>query len=448
MRWRETEFLPAVLEIQDSPPSPVGRAIGGTIIGVFLAGIVWTCFGHIDIVAVAPGKIIPSGHSKVIQPLESGVIRAIHVKDGQTVRQGEVLIELDPTVNDAEGARLSNEYWSAVVQTARLRALIAGATTLNAPPHADSKFVAVQQHMLRNQLAEHRARVEAAQHVIEQRKAALAATLTSIAHLEETVPIQTERAVSFKQLLTDEYASRMEYLAAEKQRVDEVKELARQKDVSGQDRAALSEALQNYQALISEFQKSRHDELNEQEMKAASLYQQLVQARQRTGLQQLTASIDGEVQQLAVHTVGGVVTPAEQLLMIVPYEHQLEAEVMVENKDIGFVKEGERVEMKIETFPFTRYGLIDGQILNVSNDAVQLDRSGNSVTNNQSPQGGTLVYPALVSLATSVIQVEGKPVRLSPGMAVTAEIKTGTRRLIEFFLSPLLKSVQETARER
>ena len=448
LKGREVEFLPAVLEIQDAPPSPVGRAIGGTVIAVFLAGIAWACLGYIDIVAVAPGKIIPSGYSKVIQPLEAGVIRAIHVKDGQVVKQGEVLIELDPTVNTAEGARLSNEYWSAVVQAARLRALIAGRSALNAPPHADPKFVAVQQHMLRSQLAEHQSRVAAAQHVINQRKAALAATLTSIAYLGETVPILTERAVSFKKLLTDEYASRMEYLAAEKQRVDEVKELARLTDVSVQDRAALAEAEQNYQVLVSEFQKSRHDELNEQEMKAASLFQQRVQVTQRTGLQQLTASIDGKVQQLAVHTLGGVVTPAQQLLLIVPKEHHVEAEVMVENKDIGFVQEGQLVEMKIETFPFTRYGLIDGRIVNVSNDAVQVDKSGQVVPSTSSQQGGALVYPARVSLATSVIQVEGKPVTLAPGMAVTAEIKTGQRRLIEFFLSPLLKATQETARER
>jgi hemolysin D len=260
--------------------------------------------------------------------------------------------------------------------------------------------------------------------------------------------MDNERATAFKQLVDQNIASRMEYLAAEKQRVEETQELARQKEIFGQDSAALAEAQQNYQTLISEFQKTRHDELSDQETKAASLFQERVKAAQRTGLQKLTAPIDGEVQQLAAHTIGGVVTPAQQLLVVVPFEHQLEAEVMVENKDIGFVKKGQRVELKVETFPFTRYGLIDGEIINVTTDAVQLDKSGEVAKSNQSPQGGTLVYPARVSLSKSVIQVDGKPVRLSPGMAVTAEIKTGTRRLIEFFLSPLLKSGQESLRER
>ncbi len=432
---REAEFLPAVLEIQDSPPSPVGRAVGGTIVAVFLAGIVWSCLGQIDVVAVAPGKIIPSGYSKVIQPLDSGVIRAIYVKNGQAVRKGEALIELDPTVTGAERERLSNEHQAALVQTTRLRALIAGRSMMDPPKGADPKLAALQQHMLRNQLAEHRSRVEAAQHAIEQRQAAIEATKTNIARLETTVPMQNERASAYKQLVDENFISKMEYLAAEKQRVEETQELARQKEIRGQDLAALAEAQQNYQTLIAEFQQARHAELSEQETKAASLAQELVKAEQRTGLQTLTAPIEGVVQQLAVHTVGGVVTPAQQLLMVVPSEHQLEVEVMVENKDIGFVKEGQAVEMKIETFLFTRYGLIDGRIVNVSNDAVQLEKGG-------------LVYPARVSLARSVIQVDGKDVKLSPGMAVSAEIKTGTRRLIEFFLSPLLKSVQETARER
>ena len=432
---REAEFLPAVLEIQDAPPSPVGRAVGGTIIGVFLVGIVWACVGHIDIVAVAQGKIIPSGYSKVIQPLENGVIRAIHVKDGQVVRKGEALIELDPTVTGAELERFHNEHRAASVQAARLRALVAGRGALDPPKGADQKYVALQQQMLRNQLAEYQSRTAAMQHLVEQRKAALEATKANIARLEMTVPMQTERASAYKQLVDENFISRMEYLAAEKQRVEETQELARQKEIFGQDMAALAEAQKNYQTLVSEFQKTRHDELSEQETKAASLFRELVKAEQRSGLQTLTAPIDGVVQQLAVHTVGGVVTPAQQLLLLVPSEHQLEVEAMVENKDIGFVKEGQDVEMKIETFPFTRYGLIDGRIVDVSTDAVQLEKGG-------------LIYPARVSLARSVIQVDGKPVNLSPGMAVTAEIKTGTRRLIEFFLSPLLKSVQETARER
>jgi hemolysin D len=432
---REAEFLPAVLEIQDTPPSPVGRAIGGVVVAVFLTGLIWATFGEIDIVATAQGKIIPGGYSKVIQPLDSGVIRAIHVRDGQAVNKGEILIELDPTVSGADRDRLMNEYVFAKVEAARLRALIAGKAVLDEPVGAEPKMVVMQAKMLRDQLAEYQARVEAARHLIDQRKAALEATKATIVRLEATVPMQDERAGAYKQLVDEQFVSKMEYLAAEKQRVEETQELARQKEILGQDLAALGEAQKNHQALVSEFQRTRMGELMAGETKAASLAQELVKAEQRTGLQTLTAPIDGVVQQLAVHTVGGVVTPAQQLMVVVPREHQLEVEAWVENKDIGFVKPDQPVEIKVETFPFTRYGLIDGRIVSLSTDAVQLEK-------------GVLAYTARVSMDRSTIQVEDKQVNLSPGMAVTAEIKTGKRRLIEFFLSPLLKSARESVRER
>src|SRR5437660_8849159 len=167
---REAEFLPAVLEIQDAQPSPVSRAVGGTIIGVFAVGILWASLGHIDIVAVAQGKIIPSGHSKVIQPLESGVIRAIHVQNGQEVQEGQVLIELDATANSADHDRLVNELQAARLDVVRLRALLAGKDTMRTPPGTDPTHLAVQQQLLRDQLDEYRTRLETAKLAIAQRQ--------------------------------------------------------------------------------------------------------------------------------------------------------------------------------------------------------------------------------------------------------------------------------------
>jgi len=431
----ETEFLPAALEVQDTPPSPLGRAVSVTIMAVFLCAALWATFGKIDIVAVAQGKIIPSGHSKVIQPLESGVIKAIRVRDGQAVAKGDVLLELDPTQTGAEEERLANEFRAAKAEAARLRALIAGQDVLEMPPGSASPFVALQQQLLRDQLAEQRAKVAAALHQVDQRKAAIEATRADITRLEATVPMQTQRAQAYKKLLDDKYVAEMQYLEAEQQRIEKVQELEAQRQKLIQDTAALAEAQKQYQRVIAEFQQTRQTELAATETRAASLAQELVKAGQRTGLQTLIAPIDGVVQQLAVHTVGGVVTPAQQLMVVVPQGHQLEVEALVENKDIGFVKEGQPAEIKIEAFPFTIYGVINGTVVSVSDDAVPLEKGG-------------LVYAARVSMERVVMPVEDKEVRLSPGMAVTVEIKTGTRRLVEFFLSPLLKSLKETARER
>ncbi len=437
LHGQELEFLPAVLEIQDAPPSPIGRAILWTIMLVFASAVTWSSLSWVDIVAVAPGKVIPSGHSKTIQPFETGVITAIHVQDGQVVRQGEVLIEMDATQNDADQDRATNEYHAALVEAARLRALIAGRSTFTPPVDADPRFVLIQQQLLGDQLAEFSARVDAARHLIDQRRAAADATKDNLRRLEATVPMENERAEAYRTLLAQQYVSKMDYLQFEQQRIDKAQEWAGQKSKFRQDQAALAEAEQNYRALLSEFQQTKQAELSTVETKAASLLQDVRKAGQKTELQKLVSPIDGVVQQLAVHTVGGVVTSAQPLLMVVPQDHPVEVEAQLENKDIGFVKEGQPVEIKIETFPFTLYGTIPGKVLTVSDDAVPLDK-----------EKGGLVYASRVSMDRATMQVEGKQIHLSPGMAVTVEIKTGQRRVIEFLLSPLLKSMKESLRER
>lgn len=429
------EFLPAVLEIQQTPPSPIGRTILWTILAALTAGVLWTSFGWIDIVATAQGKIIPSGYSKIIQPYETGVIASIHVQDGQVVMQGDVLIELDSTLNRADRDRAFNEYRAAKVEATRLRALVKGQASFVATPDSDRAYVLLQQQLLRDQLAEYEAKVAAAQHLVDQRQAALEQTQENIFRLEATVPMEAERAEAYKKLLEHEAVTKMDFLQAEGQRIDKTQELAGQKKKLQQDRAALAEAEKHYKAMVSEFQQSKQAELSALETKAASLAQEVTKAGQKAGLQRLLAPIDGVVQQLAVHTVGGVVTPAQQLLIVVPQDHPVEVEAQVENKDVGFVKEGQPVEVKVETFQFTLYGTIPGRVLMVSNDAAPIEKVG-------------LVYPTRVSMDRSTIQVEGKQVHLSPGMVVTVEIKTGQRRIIEYLLSPLFKSMKESLRER
>lgn len=441
MRWpaarqpREAEFLPAALEVLASPPPPAGRAIVWVITLLFAAAVLWSCVGRIDMVAVARGKLIPSDHSKVIQPLESGIVRAIHVRDGETVTAGTALIELDPTTSGAEHERQAKELSAARVQIARLRALLAGGSVLEAPEGADPAFVALLRQMLVDQWGEHESRLEAARLLVEQRRAMVAATQADIDRLEATVPMLTERAEAFKTLLQGGFVARLQYLEIEEQRITRVQALAMQRERLLQDRAGLAEATQQVHALEFEFKRSRLGELAEWETRAASLQQEVVKAAQRAGVQRLTAPVDGVVQQLAVHTLGGVVTPAQPLLVIVPRDHPLEVDAWVENKDIGFVSVGQPVEVKLDTFPFTTYGTIPGTILVVSRDAVQVDKVG-------------LVYAARASLERSTIAIDGQPTPLVAGMAVSVEIRTGQRRLIEFFLSPFLRHARESLRER
>ena len=265
------EFLPAVLETQQVSPSPIGRALLWTILAAFTAAGLWTMLGRIDIVATAQGKIIPSGYSKIIQPYEAAVIASIHVQDGQAVKQGDVLIDLDSTLNRADYDRVFNEYQAAKVDATRLRALIKGRATFEAPPGADGASVVLQQQLLRDQLAEYHAKVAAAQHLVDQRLAAIEQTRENILRLEATVPMEVERAEVYKGLLEHEAVSKMDFLQAEERRIDKVQELAGQKKKLQQDKAALAEAEKHIRAMALEFQQTKQAELSALETKAASL---------------------------------------------------------------------------------------------------------------------------------------------------------------------------------
>lgn len=432
----ELEFLPAALEIQESPPSPLGRIVAATVCAVLLAGALWATLGTIDIVVVAHGKAIPPGLSKVVQPLEAGIVRAIHVRDGQAVRRGEVLIELDSTTTRAEHERLLNEYLSAQVAAARLRALVTGATHLMLPAGADSTVVRLQQQMLDQQRAEQQSRLDAARMVIAQRKAAIEATRAEVERWEQSGRIAEQTADLYKGLVAEQAVPLVQYLGAEQTRIDAVQNLAAERQKFVQDTAALAEAERQYQTTVSEFMRTRLGELTEQETKAASLRQEVVKAAQQAIIQRLAAPIDGVVQQLAVHTLGGVVTPAQQLMVVVPNGPPLEIDATVDNQDIGFVNAGQRVQVKVDTFPYTRYGTLGGVVKTVSRDAVPQDKTDK------------LVYAIKVALDRATVRVADQNVALSPGMTVTVDIMTGRRRLIEFFLSPILKYQRESARER
>lgn len=445
----ELEFLPAALEIQETPPLPAARYIIWAIMSFFVIGVAWASVGKVDIVAVAHGKVVPSGRVKVIQPLESGVVKRILVDEGQRVGAGDVLVELDNTATGADTARLEAQRRALELDSARITALLSALsdTEQSEQPSrtidliadgiegADAMQLRRQGERAAQQLAEARARLASITERISQRTAERSAIDDRIEQLQSTLPLVTERAEALEQLLKSNLGSRVQWIEAEEARITQAKQL----DIERRNRDAIDAAIralnEERAANANQMTANFTAELSETEVRLASLNEEIVKARQRGDLQQLRTPVDGVVKQLAIHTVGGVVTPAQRLMEIVPEGTPLEVEAFFRNKDIGFVKTGQRTEVKVEAFPFTRYGTIDGQIETLSEDAVQDENVG-------------LVYTAQILLDKLTLEVEGKTVRLSPGMAVTVEAKTGKRRLIEFLLSPLLRFSQESARER
>lgn len=456
----EFEFLPAALEIVETPASPLGRAIAATIMLFFAAALAWASFGRVDIISVASGKIVPTGRTKVIQPFETGVIRQIFVEDGQAVHAGDVLVELDPTINGAESERLSKELLSARLDSARLRGLLSESIdslpNMVASAGASPAQIALQQELLTNQLREYRAKLGNLDRQIAQSVASQAASAAEVQKLTLSIPLLQKRVASFKTLVDHGWGETLQYLQLSQDLVEHQQDLEVQKAKLVGAAAALASLREQRVQTEAEFRRTNLSDLSDAEKKAASLQEQLVQAQQRRHLQTLTAPIDGTVQQLVVHTVGGVVTPAQALMSLVPADSRLEIEAMVSNRDIGFVHAGEEAEIKIDTFNFTRYGLLHGTVVSLSQDAIArekpADRASDKVSGAESkssePQGQELVYVARVSLDKTQMQIEDKFVNLTPGMAVTVEIKTGSRRVIEYLLSPLLRYRQESLRER
>jgi hemolysin D len=459
------EFLPAAIEVENTPASPAGLAIIWAIMIFFTIAVIWAFFGKIDIVAVATGKIIPSEHIKQIQALEAGKITHIHIREGQNVKQGDALITLDNTQTQADVFRLQHELQERQATALRLQTFegwVAGLSEqdyrivmplpiaipkdipkANSPLiHADAtldelaaKLSQSQLNLLNQQKAELTARISTLHSEQAKQHAEQAMTQAEITKKQRVLPVLKERVDAYDILRQKEYGSKLQYLEYKQYLIEQEQDLYVHQARLKQQQASIQSLQNQVESLVSEQWKNNLNQLQETQLQIAGLQQELIKATQRNQQLKLTSPITGQVQQLAVHTIGGVVTPAQPLMVIVPEQSQLEVEAMILNRDIGFVHEGQKSEVKIDTFNFTKYGLIDAEITTISDDAIQDENFG-------------LVYIARIKLHQDELQIGDKWVKLSPGMSVTAEVKTGKRRLIEYFLSPLLRYKQESLGER
>ena len=388
------------------------------------------------------------------------MVRSIHVQDGQSVRAGDVIIELDPTMSTAELGHFKSDLVTTRLEVARLRAALAGHADpledFHAPDGASPTLIEMQRQFLISQNAEQNAKLAEIERQRAQKEAERATITATIAKLNATIPLLQQRVDVRKYLTDKELGSKLQYLTELQDLVGQQQDLLVQQSCYREADAAVAAFAETRAKVQSEYRRTLFDDLAKAEQKAAGLAQDVIKAEQRTKLQLLTAPVDGVVQQLAVHTVGGIVTPAQALAVVVPIDSHLEIEAMVSNRDIGFVYTGQEAAIKIDTFSFTRYGLLHGKVLNISQDAITRDKPqdktdektpGAELTSSE-PKGQEMNYAAHVSLDRTKMQVEDKLVNLSPGMAVTVEIKTGTRRLISYLLSPVLRYKQEVLRER
>ena len=438
----ERAFLPAAIALQETPPHPAPRRALIAICALFTVALLWACFGQIDIVAVAQGRIVVSQRSKTLQPLETSVVKAIHVKDGDKVKAGDLLIELDSTLTAADSARVGEERSSTASDTLRSQALLAalahgGSPSLSAAAlaslHAADRAGA--QAQLQSEWADINAKLAKFAAEAARRRAEIATAEQLVAKLQATLPLAQQRETDFKSLTEQGFVATHAGQDRTRERIELERDLATAQARLQEARAALTETEQGLNAYRAETLRTLKDRESQAGLKTRQLDEEGTKANKRNELTRLTAPVAGTVQQLAVHTTGGVVKEAEVLLVLVPDDAEVTAEVVMENKDVGFVRAGQEATIKLETFPYTRYGTVQAQVQSITADAVQDEKRG-------------AIFPATLVLNQSAINVDGKRIKLAPGMNLTAEIKTGKRRVIDYLLGPVQQHLDEGLRER
>jgi hemolysin D len=452
----ERAFLPAAMEIVETPASPTLRLTTLSLCAVITAAILWASLSHTDMVAVASGKVVPLGQVKVVQPLETSAIRAIRVDDGDHVEPGELLVELDPTDIRADLDQLQYDANQAGLDAEVARLLLRRDVdaAFNAPAGVDPALADANRAQATSEIRKHLAQVAGIESDMAQRRAIAEAAKVQIERASATIPLIEEKHATAKGLYEKKYGARPPVLEAEQALIDKRAERDAALASQRQSEAELASLEAKLMEIEAGYMADASDRRTKALQKLAGLTQQIAKARQRESYRKLVSPVAGTVQGVKIHTPGAVVTTADTLMTIVPDGTGIEAEALVENKDVGFVREGQEVEIKLDAFPFTRYGLIKGRVRKLGRDAASPQQAANATganaasAANGAPPGTDLSYPAKVTLDQDYMLVDGNREPIRPGMRVSAEIKTGDRRIIEYLLSPVVQAAQEAGRER
>ena len=438
-REKETEFLPAILEVTETPPSPTGRLVMWSILLLVVVALAWSFLGHINEVAVAAGKVIPSGQIKTVQVKNKGIVKEINVEEGQMVQEGDVLVVLDPTTTSADYDSLKKRaaYYKLDIQ--RLTAELTQQPFVpeedpDLEPHDLAAEMALYQSRTNDYHTQRQSRVD----VIEQRIARLQATQANYEKYADILAIAQEKEARLEQLLSESAISEFQLLEQQRETIEYAKNAQSELDSLNSIRAEIAEAQQNLANVDASYHKDIMTALVEAKKEYYTVTESIKKADEDSRMATIYAPISGRVYNLSIHTLGGIVTDAQALMQIVPEDVKLEFEVYADNKDIGFIKVGQEAEVKVETFNFQKFGMYKAEVQEISADAV----------NEPNDQQRDKKFKLLLDPTSNDINVYGQPAKLEIGMNVSAEIKIKEKRIIDFFLDPFRQYTSEALRER
>jgi hemolysin D len=498
---RDREFLPAALEILETPPPPLPIALIALICLFALVALVWSFVGRLDVHAVASGKIETAGYSKVVEPLEPGKVAAIHIEAGQSVKAGDLLFELDPaeasadagSAGDALNASLAEidrrHYVIDAVRAAQAdemggsgqRDVASGSDAVDGVQAIDTPverlagetdlkiswneslpepFRLREEAVLRADLAQLSDSLKALDKQMAQKLATRKRLNMSIAFQHSLMDTLNQRVSTRQQAIDLNVGTKINLYDAKEELERSQAQLASDEGQLIETDAALKELQSEKAKTVSQFIADNQNKLADASRKADEAREALAKAMARLARTKLYAPIDGVVQQTAVTTVGQVVTTGQQLAVITPAGGELQVEALVANLDVGFVKRGQDAVIKVDAFPFTRFGVLHGKVVKIASSAIaehdakralaDATATANAASTPATVPGQpeSFVFPVAIALDESTINADGATVPLTPGMTATVEIKTDSRRVIDYLLSPLAKVASEAARQR
>ena len=445
------DFAPSILAIQARPASPLPRVMLYTLLTLFVLIVLWAILGKVDVVAVAQGKLVPQSYLKIVQPAEAGIVKEILVKEGDTVAQGQILMRMDAQLQESDTKMVEVELKQRALQLRRIDAELSGKPLLMKSGDEANQF-----RQIESQYQSHR---QAFDDAVAQERALLAkatedyqAAKQTEAKLRDVLPAFKEQEQAWAKLHKEGYAGRLLALERERERIEKEGDLKTQAFAAEGLRASIAQSQKRLAQITSNYKQQLHNERVEAQGQLDKLQQEVAKQRHKQTLLELKAPQDGKIKDVATHTIGSVVSPGTILLTLVPGDEPLQAEVMINNDDVGFVHEGQSVKLKLAAYPFQKYGMVEGTVTHVSADASdgqgqakQNPPNQNGTNNPTNDQAG---YKAIVTLNKQALTASGKTFNLAPGMQVAAEINQGKRTIMEYLLSPVQGVFQEAARER
>lgn len=448
---RALEFTPSLLHLQHSTPSPLPRMVLRGILLLLIALLLWASFGKLDVVSVAEGKLVPITYIKIVQPAEAGIVREIAIQEGQLVEKDQLLIKMDANVSEADSHTIQNALQHSKLALRRIDAELNGRAFTQQNKDDPELFARIQSAYLSNRRAlEDMLAIERSS--MQKARQDLQAAQEVQQKLHDTLPTYIAQEASYEELGRKGFAGKLMVEEKKRERIEQEQDLAAQQYTTQSLNTSIAQSQKRLNQIQSDYRQKLEAERVTQYAEYQRLEQEWAKQAHKNSLLELKAPQAGIIKDLATHTTGTVVSPGTVLMTLVPSDEPLQAEVWLKNEDAGFVHVGQSVKVKLSSYPFQKYGMVDGTVFQVSADATdkgnnQANGNTNNNDNNQS-NPNQLAYRTLIKLKQQHLAIEQDKLTLTSGMQVAAEIKLRDQTVMEYLLSPVRKAFHEAGRER